>query len=339
MIKLSIIIPAYNAEETIEATLRSILRQNMEDVEIIVVNDGSTDSTPEIVNRIKAGNCSSTSIYLINNSLRGGVSQARNIALKAVQGRYWTCVDADDEVADGGLQAMLAAAERDGYPDIVYGGVEYHQFDGTIKKVGYRNATIKGSDTAAKIISIIDYYVIVSFSFKIFNRQFTVDSGLIVKPEMECGEDADYIWRLMPKMTSATIVSDVTYKYLQYNSHASKKAHIKDYHALYNTITDNLHQILSGQQLDEYRKYIEERFINIIYYQAKLLYKFNLPHKLSVLKEIKWCVKSLGLKPTQHFKSGLPRLFWQTLKVSPFAAKLLLSTIYNIPALRKRLSC
>jgi glycosyltransferase involved in cell wall biosynthesis len=72
MIKLSIIIPAYNAEETIEATLRSILRQNMEDVEIIVVNDGSTDSTPEIVNRIKAGNCSSTSIYLINNSLRGG---------------------------------------------------------------------------------------------------------------------------------------------------------------------------------------------------------------------------------------------------------------------------
>jgi glycosyltransferase involved in cell wall biosynthesis len=72
MIRLSIIIPAYNAERTIEAALQSILRQNMDDVEIIVVNDGSTDSTPEIVNRIKAENSSSTSICLINNTLRGG---------------------------------------------------------------------------------------------------------------------------------------------------------------------------------------------------------------------------------------------------------------------------
>jgi glycosyltransferase involved in cell wall biosynthesis len=71
MIRLSIIIPAYNAERTIEAALQSILRQNMDDVEIIVVNDGSTDSTPEIVNRIKAENSSSTSICLINNTLRG----------------------------------------------------------------------------------------------------------------------------------------------------------------------------------------------------------------------------------------------------------------------------
>jgi glycosyltransferase involved in cell wall biosynthesis len=72
MLKLSIIIPAYNAEKTIEAALRSILRQNMEDVEVIVVNDGSTDSTPEIVNRISAENSSPTPIHLIDNTLRGG---------------------------------------------------------------------------------------------------------------------------------------------------------------------------------------------------------------------------------------------------------------------------
>lgn len=91
---LSIIIPIYNAEKYISACLNSILNQTYTNIEIIIIDDGSTDSSLEICN-ILAQTDHRIKIYHQSNK---GQSAARNRGLKIATGKYITFVDADDEI-------------------------------------------------------------------------------------------------------------------------------------------------------------------------------------------------------------------------------------------------
>lgn len=95
-IKYSVIIPVYNAEKTIERCLSSLIEQNRKDVEIIVINDGSQDSSDEIIRKYVQNNSCITYIKQEN----AGVSVARNRGLDAATGKYITFVDSDDYVTE-----------------------------------------------------------------------------------------------------------------------------------------------------------------------------------------------------------------------------------------------
>lgn len=95
-LKYSVIIPAYNAEYTIERCLKSLLIQNRQDIEIIVINDGSTDNTANIIDNIAATNKAVVCLHQAN----GGVSNARNNGLSHATGTYITFVDSDDWVSE-----------------------------------------------------------------------------------------------------------------------------------------------------------------------------------------------------------------------------------------------
>lgn len=95
-LKYSVIIPAYNAEDTIERCLQSLLVQKREDVEIIVVNDGSTDNTASIIDDVSKANKTVVCLHQVN----GGVSNARNNGLSHATGTYITFVDSDDWVSE-----------------------------------------------------------------------------------------------------------------------------------------------------------------------------------------------------------------------------------------------
>ena len=87
---VSIIMPAYNAEKTIRESIQSVLEQAYQEWELLVVNDGSVDETENIVKSY-----SDTRIKLINQK-NGGVSNARNNALKQAKGEYLSFLDSDD---------------------------------------------------------------------------------------------------------------------------------------------------------------------------------------------------------------------------------------------------
>lgn len=89
---ISIIIPAYNAERSIEKTLRSIVIQTYSNLEILVVDDGSSDKTAEVVLRLAEKD---NRICLIQKT-NGGVSSARNFGLARANGEYIMFIDADD---------------------------------------------------------------------------------------------------------------------------------------------------------------------------------------------------------------------------------------------------
>ena len=104
--KISVIVAAYNAQKYIRRCLDSILAQTMSDFEVIVVNDGSTDGMPAILDEYAAKDPRVRGIHKPN----GGVASARQAGLDAAKGEYTIHADADDWVEPEMLEEMYAAA-------------------------------------------------------------------------------------------------------------------------------------------------------------------------------------------------------------------------------------
>lgn len=102
MDRISVIVPAYNCQDTIERCIKSIQNQTYKNLEIIVINDGSTDNTESILNEIQAQD-ERVRVISISN---GGVSHARNIGIDNATGEYITFVDSDDYI-DGEMYEGL----------------------------------------------------------------------------------------------------------------------------------------------------------------------------------------------------------------------------------------
>lgn len=90
-IKVSVIVPAYNVEGYIEACLNSLVNQTMKEIEIIVINDGSTDKTSEIIQKY------SDRVVVINQENKG-LAETRNVGIRIANGEYIGFVDSDDWV-------------------------------------------------------------------------------------------------------------------------------------------------------------------------------------------------------------------------------------------------
>ncbi len=106
--RVSVIIPAYNAATWLAGTIRSVLGQEEQDLEVIVVNDGSTDDTAQV-----AALSGDPRVFVINK-VNAGVSAARNTGIEKATGRYITFLDADDAMQERNLSLKTAALEAHG---------------------------------------------------------------------------------------------------------------------------------------------------------------------------------------------------------------------------------
>ena len=113
---ISVIIPCYNAEKTIERTLRSLLEGQYQDLEVLISDDASSDGTRQICAALQ-----DPRIRILASPENGGVSHARNLALKEARGEYVSFLDADDSVTPDYLES-LAASAYENQADWVLGG-------------------------------------------------------------------------------------------------------------------------------------------------------------------------------------------------------------------------
>lgn len=137
MPQISVIIPLYNKEQYIEATIRSILSQDYKDYEIVIIDDGSKDKSCQVINSIKDDR-----IRLISQENQG-VSASRNNGVLNANGKYVFFLDADDTLLDHALSNLFSTAEINKDADIIVAGFNYRNNDGEIvrifenKEVGY----------------------------------------------------------------------------------------------------------------------------------------------------------------------------------------------------------
>lgn len=118
MHKLSVIVAVYNVSDYIEACLTSVLEQSYENIELIIVNDGSTDDSFQKIEKLVDGN---TNVILIDQENQG-VSAVRNNGVKVATGEYLGFVDGDDIIAKDMFQKMMVSFEESD-ADIVTIGV------------------------------------------------------------------------------------------------------------------------------------------------------------------------------------------------------------------------
>lgn len=125
MSKISVIIPAYNAEQTIQETIESVQKQTFSDFEIIIINDGSTDGTLNIIEQIDDPRIKCFSYQ------NGGIATARNRGILQAKGDYIAFLDADDLWTEDKLELQLAALQNNPEAGVAYSWTYYYFSDRT----------------------------------------------------------------------------------------------------------------------------------------------------------------------------------------------------------------
>lgn len=206
---ISVIIPAYNVERYIGDCLDSVLSQQGVDMEIIVVNDGSSDATMSVIDAYASRHACIKAV----SSEHSGPSAARNLALGLCRGEWIAMVDGDDILAPGALKLMLDIASANGNIDIVAG--RYRDFTDTLSladRSGMHTARILSGQEAAEIMLYQNapHTINPSLWGKLFRssvwRDKRLTEGLIY-------EDLELVPQLCAATARIAVTDDIVYGY------------------------------------------------------------------------------------------------------------------------------
>ena len=181
---VSVIVAAYNAQETIAIALDSALAQERCCLEVIVVDDGSIDRTYDIAMSFAKVDSRVKVLKIHNNA---GPSKARNIAIAAAKGEWLAVLDADDYFAPNRLTSLLTVAERDD-ADIIVDSYSVCHTQGQTS--GISRFTTLCSHNDVRTITASDFIKLGLGSTKpLFKRALLRDAGLSFNETVKSGED------------------------------------------------------------------------------------------------------------------------------------------------------
>jgi glycosyltransferase involved in cell wall biosynthesis len=199
---VSIIIPVYNKAEYIEPCLRSLLTQQPAPLEIICVDDGSTDASGSICDRMARDDSRIRVIHTPN----GGVTAARRRGWEVSRGRYVLFVDADDGLLPGALQLLTDAIERTGADEVI---ATFRTHDGVQSPVVYEGF----ADTDALIRAIITGKNRFPVLWSIIFRREVLDGVLDTPRDIVEGEDKLMQVKLLIRQPKVFFIKEPAYIY------------------------------------------------------------------------------------------------------------------------------
>lgn len=185
---ISVIIPVFNAAQTIERTLDSIENQTYKNFEVILVNDGSTDDSSEIITRYIAARKSASNIsYQLLHQTNKGVSAARNFGLRNATGNLVALLDADDEWLPNKTEKQLIVLQNDPQIDLI--GTNFN--DGVIFFSGYAK-TKKLHLVTLKQLLYKNFFATPTIIFK----KAIIEKDIFFNEGMKFMEDQNYWMRI-----------------------------------------------------------------------------------------------------------------------------------------------
>lgn len=209
-IKISVIIPAYNAEHTIARAVGSLLVQDFNQIEIIIVDDGSTDETYAVCEELAASDMRISVIRKEN----GGVSSARNAGLDVARGEYVMFLDSDDVLRADALEKMYCAGFDlvvGGFEKVVGSSVIYSCTPAVSDRFTDPSALCRFLDS---VIARKHCYLLNSSCFKLYRRSLLTETGLRFDTGLSYGEDKMFVMNFLLHVEKARSVSSVVYSYV-----------------------------------------------------------------------------------------------------------------------------
>ena len=209
--KVSVIVPVYNSCEYIGSTLDSIINQDFSSFELIVIDDGSTDNSLEI---IKEKLLKSTISYEIIHQENAGVSHARNVGIEKATGEYLVFVDSDDYITGNHLSEL-------------YNGETEFSLIQFIKKDGDKMST---PDHYSKRLMSCDEFITKELKMEIYfnfwqlmyKTSIIKDNNIRFNPDVIYGEDTEFALKALVYGKEIAVSNEVTYYYIQHSDSAIK---------------------------------------------------------------------------------------------------------------------
>ncbi|WP_162178792.1 glycosyltransferase family 2 protein [Thermotoga sp. Xyl54] len=220
---VSFVIPAYNVEKYISRTLRSLLSQTDRDLEIIVVNDGSTDQTEQVAYEVLSN--SGFKNYKIISKENGGPSSARNRGLKEAQGQYVIFLDGDDYIAPTLVEELKKASSIEKADVFCWKFLMVDESGSALKKQfpwqfsGSYNS-LNGFVVLRKIL--IEKQLWIWTGSAAYSRDFLNRNGLVYDERYYTGEDLAFEWEVLLKNPKVLVINKVLSFYVQHPGSITK---------------------------------------------------------------------------------------------------------------------
>ena len=324
---VSIIIPVYNASKTISVMVSSILNQTFQDFELILVDDGSTDSTLNVLRGLKARD----KRIVIRSKKNGGPSSARNDGLGKARGKYVMFFDADDDVDNFALEKFINKAEVSA-SDLVVSG---WQIDKTrsgkvlraVETLTPPKKNISGDSLHLRkfiVRSIGDNGLLYNLWNKLFRLDIINEHDIRFREDIRFGEDLIFSFHYFAHVSKLSIIPDALYHY-QVGSETSvfsKSALDPEYRRINNEELDLFAGAGGDEELQELTDWVKWRWL-LSYYRIVAASNLTRNEKLELIRKN----SSRGLRVAKNSKViGSKKLtlerLGKTLSRSPRAALL-----------------
>ena len=224
---ISIIVPIYNNEAYIQRCVDSLIKQTLNDIEIILIDDGSTDQCPEICDAY----IKTDERIRVIHKLNGGVAHARNIGLHAANSKYVTFVDSDDWIEERGMESFCNELLDFDY-DVVIQGIkidytnDHYEVDSAISD---RIATTLNSEVSNILTVVEDAGLLNSPCNKIYKKRIIDENNICFKNEMPA-EDLLFNCDFFKCIDSVSVQPQSFYHYIKRDCESLVTHYIDNYH-------------------------------------------------------------------------------------------------------------
>lgn len=244
MAKVSVIVPIYNSEKFISECIESVINQTYKDFELILVDDGSRDSSGEICKKFELKDSRIRYIYKNN----GGVSSARNEGLKYARGQYVAFVDSDDIVKPEMLEILLQN-------DTDFAMCGYELFDDADRTNRYKYSCNYLFGTMHDLAQNIGDYISPPFLLgpwcKLFRKSIIINNNVTFPVELSYGEDAIFVLKYLEYCDTVDISAYVGYSYRKHGKESLSGKFLEDKIDINFRINTLIGTLLQKEYIDE----------------------------------------------------------------------------------------
>ncbi len=251
--KVSVIVPVYNSEIWLQRCIQSVLDQTMNDFELILIDDGSTDSSGKICNHYEKLDSRVKAIHNINQ----GVSRTRNIGIDIAQGDYILFVDSDDYIEKNMLERMTTQIEKS-KSDLCICGFQYY-FLQNEKRIGNTPLSSFSGSSAEfyhnMFLQLYEGFFINAPWNKLISRKLIIEGNIRFNNNITIYEDISFCMQLLLIANHICVIDEALYIYVL-KEQGSLVSHIyKNHYEGYEYFYNLLKRYLDLQNATEEMRY------------------------------------------------------------------------------------
>lgn len=325
--KFSIIVPVYNCQDYIERCIESVVKQNTKDIELILVNDGSTDNTKELLKEYKKEN----NLIKVINKKNEGVSKARNTGLKEATGKYILFLDADDYLEENYIKEINEILKKHKDIELInfgfYSDVEDMEFNNLSRdEITYKEKYYKDTKSLKKdFVELWDNTMLYNIWNKVYVKKI-IDDNNIKFPKSNWGEDVEFNRLYLNVINNMYNSNKCFYHYVRERNGAATKNYKENLFEIRKNEFKEFNDYFESWNIkkEKYYEFSCRRYIERILGCIENIYCSNMSFK-SRYKEIKKMIKDETTRET--LKNAQPKSKKVKIMLIPIKLKLTLITM------------